>query len=467
VLRPLITVLALAVPLLAGPAQAADPDPVRGLTQGLDTMERRELRMDLADLDGAQRARAAAALARPSASRHRDFARVRVHWSPGEATSAYVKKVGTISDRILKTYQQAGYRSPLPDGTRGGNRLLDIYLEDLGGQGLYGYCDSDKRLPASGPFDAWAYCGFDNDYREFPAHTPLQNLQVTAAHELFHAVQFAYDYLEDSWFMEATATWAEDELYDGVDDNLQYLEDSPLADPARSMDQFDDSSLWQYGDWIFFRYLTETYPASRGGMATLVRDMWTRADGDANGPDNYSIQAVETVLAGRGTSLPAEWAAFAAANRRPASTYDEGAANDYPSVAPARTVALSAKSPDSGIVTRTVDHLAAATVRFTRPRDLDATSLELTLDLPALDRGSGAVATVYGIDGEATVVPLPLSSSGNAVTTVDFGRDVSGVEVTLANAGTDYDCWLGTDWSCRGRSNDDGLQLKVRAEALS
>ncbi len=37
--------------------------------------------------------------------------------------------------------------------------------------------------------------------------------------------------------MEATATWAEDELYDDVNDNRQYLAESPLAQPHQSMDQ--------------------------------------------------------------------------------------------------------------------------------------------------------------------------------------------------------------------------------------
>ena len=46
---------------------------------------------------------------------------------------------------------------------------------------------------------------------------------MTAAHEFFHAVQFAYDAADDQWFMESTATWMEDEIYDDVNDNLQYL----------------------------------------------------------------------------------------------------------------------------------------------------------------------------------------------------------------------------------------------------
>ena len=48
-------------------------------------------------------------------------------------------------------------------------------------------------------------------------------MQVTAAHEYYHAVQFAYDAFEDGWFMEATATCGGAELFDGVETTRNYL----------------------------------------------------------------------------------------------------------------------------------------------------------------------------------------------------------------------------------------------------
>ena len=69
------------------------------------------------------------------------------------------------------------------------------------------------RRRRSGPYDTCGLLRLRQRLLGVPAHTPLENLEVTAAHELFHAVQFAYDYDEDAWFMEATATWAEDEVY--------------------------------------------------------------------------------------------------------------------------------------------------------------------------------------------------------------------------------------------------------------
>ena len=173
----------------------------------------------------------------------------------------------------------------------------------------------------------------DNDYsRTSSRPIPQENLQVTAAHEYFHAVQFGYDVSEDGWVMEATATWAEDELYDGVNDNVQYLRSGPMSLPHKSLDQFFQA--YHYGAWIFFRYLTERFPSSEGGMPTLVRDLWRRLDDASGGRGDYSLQGVKGVLRKRDLSLTEAFAGFSAANRTPGRSYDEGKANHYPARAP-------------------------------------------------------------------------------------------------------------------------------------
>lgn len=490
-LRPALALAAsaaLAATLAGVPAQAesgttTDPGPTssRAAVQALDevqavlggksdrdmTLALRELRTQRDELVGTDRLTADRLLRRPGGDRTRDFDTVRVHWFTGDATSAYVDKVGQIADRVLGVYADAGYRPPMSDGTRGGGSgLLDIYLEDLGNQGLYGYCDSDDPPPSAGPYGAPAYCAFDNNYAEFPTHTPLENLQVTAAHELFHAVQFGYDYYEDGWFMEATATWAEDELYDDVDDNVQYLGESPLAQPRQSMDHF--GGMRQYGDWIFFRYLSERFPERAGGLPVIVRRIWERADGStASAPDDYSIQAVARVLAAQGPGLRRTWARFAAANRRPGATYDEGTANRYPVARLDATFALNGSRRDSGSIRRTIDHLAARTLRFNRSAGMRARTLDLQLDLPRLNRGPGAVATVFRASGRPTVVAIGLDRYGDAATAVDFGPGVTHVDVTLANAGIGYGrCWRGSNWSCQGTPQDDDLPFRLRATAV-
>lgn len=442
-----------------------------------------------ASLSGADRAAADRLLARPSDERPGEgwqascTAANCYHWatsssdavSPADSNANgipdYVESVMTSVDSVRSTYVGAGYRTPKPDGTEGGNAQTDIYLADVGDQGLYGYCTSDEPIPNPPPaWDAWAYCVLDNDYSasQFPTNTPLENLQVTAAHEYFHAVQFAYDAFEDAWFMEATATWAEDELYTDVNDNLQYLANSPLTYPGQPLDTFISGGGPQYGEWIFFRFITEGLTDEQGGLPTAVRDMWIRADGAAGGPDDYSIQAVANVLNARGVSLPYAYSVFAAYNRMPGRYYQEGAANHYPVAAPAGTIKLTKAKKDSRWLYGIVDHLASLTARFVPGKGLKTASwkLKLSLNLPPKSTDTRAMITVVKRSGNPAILVAPLNSQGDGTKKVPFGSsNVKYVEVTLVNAGTRYSCWTGGDYSCFGDSLDNGRKLQVRGVA--
>ena len=252
----------------------------------------------------------------------------------GNGVPDYVDTTLATLNRVHRTYTQAGYKRPKGDGSLGGgSNLVDVYIGEIDSGGLYGYCSTDEGQSPSDAYDysRYAYCVLDDDYATIDSgNSNLEELQVTAAHEYFHAVQYAYDFLEDGWFLEATAAWVEDEMYDNVNDNVQYLRRSPLANPARSMDQFA-SDGWHYGVWIFFRFLTERYPGSQAGLPTLVRDMLRRADGTTTARNDYfSWQAIDAVLRKRRSSAAAQFTAFSAANRRPGATYSEGRGQRYP-----------------------------------------------------------------------------------------------------------------------------------------
>ncbi len=40
-------------------------------------------------------------------------------------------------------------------------------------------------------------------------------VEVTAAHEYNHVLQYAYDVLQDHWMYESTATWSEEKVFAG------------------------------------------------------------------------------------------------------------------------------------------------------------------------------------------------------------------------------------------------------------
>ena len=96
------------------------------------------------------------------------------------------------------------------------------------------------------------------------------SLDVAGGEIVFDAVQFGYDAYEDGWILESTATWVEDELFDKVNDNRFYLADSPLSRPSKSLDRF--GGLYHYGAWIWWRFLTEAYPArGTSGLPLIMR----------------------------------------------------------------------------------------------------------------------------------------------------------------------------------------------------
>ena len=219
-----------------------------------------------------------------------------------------------------------GYRAPLSDITSNDNGLdakFDVYLDDLGSDLVFGYCTTDDpNRDSTEIFAVSAYCVLDNDYdpSQFgDAHTPQEFLEVTAAHEFHHASQFAYDWQEDVWLLEGTATNIEETVYPLVDDNVFFLDYfSPLTHPAVSLDRggFGDS---EYGAWIFWRYLQEKVA---GGDPAILREIWERADTldpdpntPATSPDDYSLLAVRNELTERGLVFADVFARFGVANR--------------------------------------------------------------------------------------------------------------------------------------------------------
>ncbi|WGX97935.1 MXAN_6640 family putative metalloprotease [Nocardioides sp. L-11A] len=342
------------------------------------------------------------------------------------ATPAYVNAVLSVMNNVAGRYAAAGYRAPVGDGaTGGGTNLFDVYLADLGSRGLYGYCTTDQRV--SGHVTAAAYCVLDNNYAEYGAVPgPLANLQVTAAHEYFHAVQFAYDVNEETWLLEATATWAEDEIYNDINDNRQYLKGGPLGQPAQSMDY--QRGLAPYGAWIFFKYLSERFPTVNGpgGMPVIVHDIWELAAGAPN-----ARQAISAALAARGTDLRTQFGRFAAANRQPALNYVEGAA--YMRARLWRGVKLT-NSRRSFSDRTSLNHLASRTIRF-KSKVSGKARVRIHVDVPKRKKGGYVMVTIKK-KGKAPVAKMvKINRKGNKTKAFAFGKKVKWVEVTLANAG--------------------------------
>jgi hypothetical protein len=220
----------------------------------------------------------------------------------------FVEQVLKVAERVHSIENgKLGWREPKSDGRIGGDRAkTDIYLSQIGGD-LFGYAAPDRGQISKAhriPRRLHGYLVLDNDYSafEFPGTTPVQDLEVTLAHEYNHILQFGYDAFQDPWFAESTATWMEDQVFNGIDDYLRYVRrwvhrgDTPLT----------TASIKEYGSAVWNQWLAHRYGAA------VVRKAWARAIQVR--PGGFSVGAYERAIRGAGNSdFSRDFSRFAAA----------------------------------------------------------------------------------------------------------------------------------------------------------
>jgi hypothetical protein len=386
------------------------------------------------------------------------------------STSAQVRATLSTLEHV-RAYETGtlGYRKPVTDApavATEDNRdaRFDVFLGDLGQEGLYGYCSPDGDLP---PVDgrAAAFCVLDNDYasRQYGG-APINSLRATAAHEFFHALQFAYDVYEDVWFMEGTATWVEDEVYDSINDNYQYLADSPLRQPRRALDY--SIGLHRYGSFLFFKYASE-----RLRDRTVVRQFWEYA---ATPGRRYSLQAIRAVMAARKTSWPAFYSVFGSWNMLAGLTYTEGVRYPAPAFTLSKTLSTRPKRARStGWQTVSLPHLSSSAIRVVPQARLNPRKrLLIEVNAPDTARGGTALIQRRYRNGVVTHSMMALNGFGNGRLLTRFDRRaLASVVVLVSNTSTAMrDCetigdgYGGPVYSCFGRGYyDHGQGFAVRA----
>lgn len=346
-----------------------------------------------------------------------------------------------------------GYRHPLYDG----DGLFDVYLQEIGGRGYYGAC-----APAQNARHSVASCVLDDDFdpAEFGGAPAINSLEVTAAHEFFHAIQFGYDTDEDTWFMEGTAVWAEEQVYPDINDYLQYLPYSAVTHPETPVDYAGSSSgdlFYRYGAVLFWKFLSGQF-----GDQSIVRRVWELADGDA-----YSLQAITGALAERGWSFGRAFGRFGAWNTLPPGSYDDRAL--YPGPVWWQVQGLGKHRRSTGYQSVALNHLTSSSMLIQPVGRLRRhTKLRINVDGPPVAGVPQATVQVRRRDGTVQFVDVPLNAAGDGSTLVRFDRrTVASIVVTLANASTRMtDC--GTDqgylYSCGGHSLDDGVAIAMSAK---
>lgn len=397
-----------------------------------------------------------------------------VHWvtdSKDRSTKAYVNNVVStlkVVGTLTLNNSDFNFRSPRSDlasKNHGPNKSLDVYLTDLGGQGVYGYCTSDE-LKAARKQKVSAYCVLDNNYspKQFDSPPPEVNgmdaLEVTTAHEFFHAVQFAYDWREARWLMEGSAVAMEDEIFDDINAHLAFVDDSALHQPEVPLDAFeqsDDGENFEYGAWLFFRFMSEFWCQSpQGGSrgpGCSDPEMTRVAFEQAAVPGTGAYDAVAQSFAlkqpfGYGTIAPA-FAIFGVWNY---GAWDYGP-NYYEEVASYRDVMggvgppldafhhLLAAENESVQGELSVDGLATRYVSFWPGYGTAPGDLTVTVDVSPSAEGAMAVLMRVPLIQNG-VSFIPLDTNGHGSLPVDyFDQDpaYSEVVLVLSNAGQNDD----------------------------
>jgi len=219
----------------------------------------------------------------------------------------WIEKVAAVFDHVYNVeVTEMQYRQP--PGSR-----YDVYLRDLVSERAFGFTTDD----GAPPFPATSVVSYIEIDRAFTnpiftetpsrTYTPEQVLQLTAAHEFHHAIQFGYNYYFDFWYAEVTATWMEDELYDSVNQLYDYLPSYLPKTSTLSLNApLGDNS--EYGRWIFNRYLAERHSPS------LIRDIWVKLGtmpATADGSDIPMLPVIDTVIKANASTLAADFTGFA------------------------------------------------------------------------------------------------------------------------------------------------------------
>ncbi len=330
-----------------------------------------EAKSNFNDLSAAGQTEMRNILARPSATNVFDSpgGKFKIHYniSGPNAVPLTDSDADGIPDYIewLAGYADSSYRSevlglgqfePPSDGVAGGDSRYDIYTEEMG---YYGYTQSEGGGP--NPWnDAYSYISVHRNFLGFPPNNDPEGNQkgaakVTVAHEYYHAVQFAYNYMEEAWLMEASSTWMEDFVYPQVNDNYNYLS-SWFGYPDYALNS--TTNLHQYAAFIWPKYLSQNFGSA------IMPELWNQCI------YSNAYPALTTVLANHGRALNSEFAEFCSWNFITGSRNDHEHFLDgsyYPLISTVRTHTTYPVTGQGPLTGKAPDAMGANYVIFTLP----------------------------------------------------------------------------------------------------
>jgi hypothetical protein len=239
---------------------------------------------------------------------------VRVHYSvsgpnqtilydtDGSGAPDFPELVAATAEDVLVTYEALGFRAPLSEADvgladLGGSGAFDFYLVDFGGNS-----DGNFAIDRCSGSRCAGHMIMENDFHGYGYPSIAEATAVLTSHELFHAVQAAYNASQPVWMSEGTAVWAE-WAYDPTVRDFDYFASAYLEDTGRSLDRppAGVTTAFAYGTALFFAFLDEYY--SRDTAIALQEEMDGRAEEEA-------VDAIVAVITAEGGTLAEAWTTF-------------------------------------------------------------------------------------------------------------------------------------------------------------
>jgi MYXO-CTERM domain-containing protein len=260
----------------------------------------------------------------------------------------FVAEVAVTAELALDHYLALGLRRPLDDGALGGDGRIDIYLRDLSAADGNTSSDSCLANRCIGYFIA------ENDYTGYSYASLTEGIRSVVPHEMFHLVQNAYSSSQPSTWIEGTAVWAVENLFDTGNSDFERFLPAFVTRSYRPFERpiagFGDAYPYGAALWPYFL-------EHRFGVEVVVA-AWA---GCERAP---FLEAIDAALVPVGSSVDAAWTEFTRWNVFTAARAGPGAYPDAthwpevprePSIATAATIyieGLSARYVPVTVTTR-------------------------------------------------------------------------------------------------------------------
>jgi hypothetical protein len=182
----------------------------------------------------------------------------------------YATKILAYADKSWEEIvEHLGFRAPRADdaGEKAqGDEVdgrIDIYIRDdlMAGVGGYtGFTGFDDTTPE---VDAVGYLVIADLLTDV-------YIRGVVAHEFFHLSQMAYDWFEHPGFMEATAVWVTDHVFDDENFYSRYYAYYNKT-PSQALDHISLADPYQYGAGMWYQYFDEKFGKGNG---SAIRRLW-------------------------------------------------------------------------------------------------------------------------------------------------------------------------------------------------